>query len=275
MNFIAYIDESDTHGPKPDIVMSAMLATEGQFERLRRGLARVQDAYGFTVFHGSEFKGQKGEFARWSEAKCRGLLKDLGLLVNSHITECFTIALPHATYEQNFLRVRPPKMHRTSQYGFCFDAALDALMRQVRKVGHHHRLSIVVEDGHKNTADLDRIFLARKSQYKKIGVDVLGTLTRGSKAEYPLLMVADMTSYGQAQWLRAQKRGEVSPSVPNQGGADLVAGPGWTVLEVTPEYLAMFILEFQTGREAAKEDWQTRKEAWLNGCKSEKDSTQS
>jgi hypothetical protein len=41
MLFTGYIDESDTHGPAPDMVMSAMLSTVGRWERCERALKRI------------------------------------------------------------------------------------------------------------------------------------------------------------------------------------------------------------------------------------------
>ena len=62
MNFMGYVDESDTHAPAPDIVMSAMLSTAGRWERCSRAFARIQRKFGFTVFHATEFRALRGEF---------------------------------------------------------------------------------------------------------------------------------------------------------------------------------------------------------------------
>jgi hypothetical protein len=70
MDFIGYIDESHTHGPEPDMVVSAMLSTTGRWERCSRALARIQRRFGFTVFHATEFRALRGKFEGWTAEKC-------------------------------------------------------------------------------------------------------------------------------------------------------------------------------------------------------------
>jgi hypothetical protein len=50
--------------------MSAILSSEGKWARCGRGLKRAQDRYGFTTFHATDFKNQRGEFVGWSANKC-------------------------------------------------------------------------------------------------------------------------------------------------------------------------------------------------------------
>ena len=72
---------------------------------------------------------------------------EFGQLGATHLTECFTISLSYETYKTYFLDRRPPKMHRTSQYGICFMGVLDGLMRTVMSHGPQSKLSVVVEAG--------------------------------------------------------------------------------------------------------------------------------
>ena len=102
MNFMGYVDESDTHAPAPDIVMSAMLSTAGRWERCSRAFARIQRKFGFTVFHATEFRALRGEFQGWSAEKCFDLLMEFGQLGATHLTECFTISLSYETYKTYF-----------------------------------------------------------------------------------------------------------------------------------------------------------------------------
>jgi hypothetical protein len=65
-----FVLEGVRHGRSPDIVMSAILSSEGKWARCGRGLKRAQDRYGFTTFHATDFKNQRGEFVGWSANKC-------------------------------------------------------------------------------------------------------------------------------------------------------------------------------------------------------------
>src|SRR5258705_7714994 len=87
MIFNAQIDEADTHGPTPDMTMSAMLGTGRQWELFGRGLRRLQKEYGFKILHATEFKKRTGEFAGWSEDKGHTLYRQLGTLVDDNLTE--------------------------------------------------------------------------------------------------------------------------------------------------------------------------------------------
>jgi hypothetical protein len=142
MLFTAYIDESDTHGPTPDMSMGAMLGSGRQWELFGRGLRGLQRSYGFKVLHAAHFKAREGEFSNWPLPKFRSLFDELGQLVEEHLTEAVSGTLKHDVYKQNFLGVRPQKMHATSQYGLLFLAILDALTVRVGEKGGNHRLSV-------------------------------------------------------------------------------------------------------------------------------------
>ena len=87
MLFTGFIDESDTHGPAPQMVMSAFLGTGREWELFNRGLRRIQRDYGFKIFHGTDFKSRSGEFAGWAPGKYTRLISDLTALVRDELTE--------------------------------------------------------------------------------------------------------------------------------------------------------------------------------------------
>src|SRR5437870_1320338 len=75
--FIAYLDESDTHGPAPHMIMSAFLGSARQWELFERKLKALQKSYKFTILHSKDFRARVGEFDGWSVTKCRRLISDL------------------------------------------------------------------------------------------------------------------------------------------------------------------------------------------------------
>jgi hypothetical protein len=89
---------------------------------------------------------------------CLDLLQGFGQLGFDHLTECYTVHCRYETYKKHFLEKKPTKMHRVSQYGVCFMAALDHMMSEVDKRGPQHKLSVIVEDGHNNARDTARLF---------------------------------------------------------------------------------------------------------------------
>jgi hypothetical protein len=167
------MDESDAHGPTPDVVMSAMLSTEGRWERCSRDFERIKQEFGFLIFHATEFRASRGEFQGWGALKKSDLYIAIGQLGETYLDECFTISLSHDIYRKCFLERRPRKMPPVSQYGICFMGLLDGLMRTVMPHGRQSKLSVVLESGHKNADATRRLFEDRKRRLDADGVDIL------------------------------------------------------------------------------------------------------
>jgi hypothetical protein len=265
MNFTGYIDESDTHGPAPDMVMSAVLSTSGRWERCSRALARTRRKFGFTVFHATEFRALRGEFEGWSAEKCFDLYMEFGQLGATHLVECFTVSLSHETYKTYFLDRRPLKMHQTSQYGICFMGVLDGLMRTVMRHGPQSKLSVVVEHGHKNAKDTARLFEDRRRRLGTAGIDLLRTHALEKKECSPPLQLADITAHAHTHDKRAIKSGTVPDFSARTEQGPAQGQPGWTVYEVTPDYIAAIIDEYNKDRVAKHEHYLKRRAAWLDG----------
>jgi hypothetical protein len=115
------------------------------------------------VFLATDFRSLHGKFAGWYEIKCRDLLMEFGKLGETHLTECFTVSMSYEIYKTQFLAKRPSKMHRISQYGICFMAALDGLIRNVMAQRPLHKLSVVVEAGHENAPDTARLLKKKRN----------------------------------------------------------------------------------------------------------------
>ena len=265
MIFTGYIDESDTHGPTPNMTLAAILSSAGRWERCGRRLRSIQRDFDFSTFHGTTFAALKGEFAGWSAQKCYDLLMAFGNLVGDHVTECITVSCEYEVYKKHFLDVRPAKMHQTSQYGICFLATLDALSKVVVAQGSQHTLSVVVEDGHKNARDTRRLFDEREQQLHKAGVGFLLSHNLLTKEQCPLLMLADITSHAHALEQRAVRSGGVPHFSKRNEPAPSRGETGWTIYEVTPEYLTALIEGFNSGRVAAHERYLRRKQLGADG----------
>jgi hypothetical protein len=245
------------------MVMSAMLSTEGRWERCSRELARIRHEFGFSIFHATEFRALRGEFQGWSAHMCFNLYMALGRLGASYLTECFTISLSHEIYRTCFLERRPRKMHQVSQYGICFMGLLDGLMRTVMPHGRQSKLSVVVESGHKNAGDTKRLFEDRKRRLDAVGVDLLHTHVLAKKEDNPLLQLADITAHAHTHDKRAIKAGTAPEFSTRKVEGPVMGEPGWTVFEVAPKYISSIIDEYNNDRAAKSEDYLKRRAAWL------------
>jgi hypothetical protein len=98
MIFTAYMDEADTHGPKPTIIMAAFLGHAYQWRRFEIKLGRIQTRFGFKIFHAKDFKQKNGEFQGWSDDKCKALIDALTQLVEENLTIGFATHLERERY---------------------------------------------------------------------------------------------------------------------------------------------------------------------------------
>ena len=57
---------------------------------------------------------------------------------------------------------------------------------------HRDTLNIVMEDGHRNVGDCERIFHDLKKRLDNIGMNFLGSFTVEQKETWPPLMAADL-----------------------------------------------------------------------------------
>jgi hypothetical protein len=185
--YTAYFDESDTHGPSPTVIMACFLGFARQWELFGRRLRFLQRRDGFTVFHATEFRNKRGEFAAWSDEKCMQLVHDLTELVRDNLTEGVTVYLERQRYLDEYRKPPiPKKMNLDSQYGVCFRACMAHIIAIIMADGKRHRLNVVVEDGHVNVGDTERIFKDMKLQVRNLfGVDLLGTHKIAKKEKRP------------------------------------------------------------------------------------------
>jgi len=73
----------------------------------------------------------------------------------------------------------------------CFRACMQHLINVIVANNAHHKMHVVIEGGHANVYDAERIFNDIKTILKRRDIDLLGTFTVAKKEEAPPLMVAD------------------------------------------------------------------------------------
>jgi hypothetical protein len=76
LQYTAYFDEADTHGPSPTMILAGFLGAKRQWKLFGRRLRKLQREYGFTIFHAAEVGARSGEFDRWPVPKCMALLHE-------------------------------------------------------------------------------------------------------------------------------------------------------------------------------------------------------
>lgn len=255
--FTANFDKTDTHGPKPTVILAAFVGHAYQWKRFNKKLARLQAHYGFRVFHATDFKGQHREFSGWSDQKCASLISDLTELVRDNLALGMTIALPYDRFINEYRAppIPPSKMHMDSQYGACFRACMGYLVDFLALRQHRDKLNIVMELGHNNVRDCERIFDDLTKRFLNIGVDILGSFTIERKDTWPPLMVADLLAHTYSM-VRAQDSAGTLPARAMQPANTL---KGALALELAPDALAELKAGYVRFRQLETDEWRKRR----------------
>jgi hypothetical protein len=196
MIFTAYLDEADTHGRAPHMIMAGFLGSGRQWQLFMRRLRQMQREDGFSILHTTEFKHHSGEFAGWGDAKSLAFAYKLTDVVARELEQGITFDLTHERYTAEYRNTPNPKgIPYDSQYGLCFRYVLSHLVNKVAHAGGTHRLHVVLERGHSNARNCEKIFDETKLTLKAKGIDLLGDFTLARKDEAAPLMVADFLAH--------------------------------------------------------------------------------
>jgi len=235
-----YLDESGTHGGSPVTVMAGAMATANQWRQHQRRVDSIKATYGFKIFHTKKWKSPSGEFAGWSEAKRLAMFRELGG-AGARLMEAVTCVLPNDVFDANYGRSGDDsrKLRLDTKYGLCFRYTLTHLTAEaVRRLGTHKKfsqtsLNVVLESGHKNAGDAERIFFEVKKEIEAVGCHLLGTITFADKDDCDPLWIADALSHGEFAMYGAQGREPPDPQPVHPSKAT-----GMMNLRFTPDGLA-------------------------------------
>ena len=195
--FTCYLDESGTHAGSPLTIMGGVLASEAEWEQVDTSLQEIRVRYGFTNFHGTEFKGRSGEFKDWDAGKSLCLVIEL-VKLSCEVSTSMTIAhLLMSDYQEHYRTNAAGRIE--TAYGMVFRMCLVSFLEDLDKTvpgKNKPVIDVVIENGHRNAGDAERVFLELRDTVKaKFGVDRLGTFSRATKADSTRLMLADFISY--------------------------------------------------------------------------------
>ena len=216
MIITAYLDESGTHNGSPVTVMAGFLGNAEQWESFGRGLRLLQERYGFTVFHATEFKHGRGEFRGWSDIKCLSLVKEMSELAAKELMAGASMVLDNDDYKRYQQAPRARKVRIDTAYGLCFRACLVHFLEILDGVPSNDdqptKLHVVVESGHRHFGDADRVFNEVKRAVSALMRKApLGSITSMDKESCQPLMVADFLAH--TEFMQHDKVRPIEPSI--------------------------------------------------------------
>jgi len=199
-----YIDESGTHG-SPVTILAGWVGRLGQWATFDPKWKRLLKRSGITHVHSKEIRHSQGEFKGWSIARKQAFVADASKLGIKNLEYGFTIFLSEEDYQKHYIAGhRPKEVQLDSRYGLCFRYCV-GLVSNLAMQSFKDRdleISFVLESGHTNYGDADRIFSKVKKsrvEHEQFIVRALKTLTTGDKMDFPGLQIADAIAYSSFQ----------------------------------------------------------------------------
>lgn len=202
-----YIDESGTHDGSPVLIMAGWVGKLGQWAGFDPKWNKLLKQSKLTFFHSKEMRHSENEFRGWHPLDKSAFTQRAANIALKNLEFGFTITLSKEAFRDLYVNDnRPKKIPLDTQYGLCFRYLLSVIPPMVKDAfgGRELDINFVLEAGHKNAGDAERIF----NRVKKMGlshpeekeiVKMLNVIAFGDKKKFPGLQAADVNAYAAFQ----------------------------------------------------------------------------
>lgn len=200
-----FIDESGTHDSGYTI-LGGWVGRLGQWAGFDPKWDKLLKRSELTYFHSKKMRGSQGEFKGWDIERKQAFMGKASALAPKNLEFGFSVTMRDVDYKRLYLAGGRPKGGRLdSRYGLCFRHCLSFVSHHAIdafKQADELKIHFVMESGHKNYGDADRIFNeVKKSRLtnEQYIVETLATITCGDKKDFPGLQIADVGAYSTYQ----------------------------------------------------------------------------
>ncbi|MEH2486453.1 DUF3800 domain-containing protein [Bradyrhizobium sp. AZCC 2230] len=200
-----YIDESGTH-ESGYTILGGWVGRLGQWATFAPKWKSLLKKNGLTYFHSNKMRQSKGEFKGWKIVQKRVFMNRAASLALNNLEFGFTVALNDEDYRRLYLSGGDARGKRLdSRYGLCFRHCLSFVPHHAIQAFKDHSdldIQFVMEAGHKNYGDAERIFAATRNstvESEQYIVRTLASLVSADKKDFAGLQVADVNAYGTFQ----------------------------------------------------------------------------
>jgi hypothetical protein len=211
-----YIDESGTHDSGVTI-LGGWVGRLGQWAAFDRKWGKLLRRNGLTYFHSRKMRQTKGEFKDWRREQKFAFTQAAADIALKNLEFGFTIALFDTAYHEHYIaEYRPREIPLDSSYGLCFRYCLSLIPGFAKDAfgGRDLEINFVLESGHKNAGDAERIFNRVKTQGLTNPAEIeivkmLNDISFADKTKFAGLQVADVNAYSAYQHETAARPLEV------------------------------------------------------------------
>ncbi|MGD0023194.1 MAG: DUF3800 domain-containing protein [Xanthobacteraceae bacterium] len=201
-----YIDESGTHGSGLTI-LGGWVGRLGQWATFDPKWVKLLKRNGLTYFHSKKMRGTKDEFKGWTRERKFGFTQQAASLALKNLEFGFTISVIDKAYQDHYVAGnRPREIPLDSRYGLCFRYCLSLIPGFAKDVfkGRDLDINFILESGHNNAGDAERIFNRVKKQGLTNPAEVeivrmLNVISFADKMRFPGLQITDVNAYSAFQ----------------------------------------------------------------------------
>lgn len=194
----AYIDESGTHDASARTVVGGMVGRASELAELDRIWVALLASQGLTHLHGVDLFNRKKQFKTWPLNRVAFVARFAAALTESYFDFGVMSVLYNSDYDMTYARGTWPKgVRRDSKYGLALRYCLSSIayMARRKEYGTAPQISVIIEAGHRNIGDADRIFSEVKEQDVDGARGLFQGLTIANKRDVPGLQVVDLVAH--------------------------------------------------------------------------------
>jgi hypothetical protein len=214
----AYIDESGTHDGSPMTVMAGYLSSAERWAAFNAEWGTFLAGLGVDHLHAKHlFHGEK-HFKNLSWPRRVEIADEAKAITMKYAMVGLSVILTNDEYQEIFKENVPKNVTFDSKYGTCFRHIVSFLPQLVNIVqpDETHRISIVLEAGHKNQGAASTMF----SEYKSIADRRLARMVKGvsyaEKRECFGVQAADMLAFTSLRIEREELVKQVTTDITNE-----------------------------------------------------------
>jgi hypothetical protein len=200
MIITGYFDESGTHKGAAVSVMAGFVGDSRNWRKFEKRASKLFARFQVDIYHTIDLKRSDKDFSGWSINRKIEFIDEFHHIINETVEIGFSSLLREDDYNY-YLNLPWPKnaqVRKDSKYGILFRASFAAILDSVMRVPNWQRmqepqLKIVIEDGHRNVGDLNRIYERVKSTFENSKA-MAGLKFQGKAGCLPLA-AADLFAY--------------------------------------------------------------------------------
>jgi Protein of unknown function (DUF3800) len=199
MILTAYVDESGTHGPSPVSAMAGYVGSPRQWRKFEKRVGKLFRRYRVDIFHAIDVKRGDGCFRGWSVDRKISFMDEFGVINNETLEFGFSAVLRNDDYDKFYAKkVWPKKVVQDTRYGVLFRAIFASMVSGCGNVPvwrESGKLHMVLESGHRNSADALRLYDLCHSKVSSRAQQALAGVAFKTKTECLPLAAADYFAY--------------------------------------------------------------------------------